>query len=245
MAELVEHLMDPRTRFDYSSVQNNTPAHVRKCIRDYVHGFFQQALSLGETGAERSRALDDSRVKRAVLHALGGWAGLESSENLPAAKTEERRVLDLTRGFFKLLMVELMPWVLYPKRWSIQYFNIDSMLTHAMLHGIGSVSIWQSLCLVLLPDSYIYMYVMYQGFGHNKGAPVKVGDSASDPLVSYAPYVMTPAAIRFCCWFCTADEYVLCSPTRVDLVLRCQWERRLGTVRRSQVLPDADSKATR
>ncbi len=148
--------------------------------------FFRRAQSLGQTPDERTRALEDSRLKRAVLHALGGWAGLAAGDELPSLNTQERRVLDLTRGYFKLLTVELMPWILQPERWSIQFFNVESQRTHAMLHGIGSVSIWQGLCLVLLPDSYVFIYVCYQGFGHNSGAPVKVGDSASDPLVTLA-----------------------------------------------------------
>lgn len=194
MGKLVNDLMAPDSayRFDYSAVQNRGPGHVRKLIKAYVERFFQRAKKLGRSPEERVRALGKEELKRALLHALGGWAGLVATDNLPSARSAERMKVDLTRGFFKLLTVELMPWVLSPSRWSIQYFDVDSMCTHAMLHGMQSVSVWQSLCLVLLPDSYVFMYIVYQGFGHNTGAPVKVGDSASDPLVRHAHF----------CWLC-------------------------------------------
>ena len=175
---------DEGARFQYHVVSEmKDPAGVREFIRVYMHSFLQDCALLGNTVAQRQEVLGSVRLKRALLVALGGWAGQVETADLPGAGTAERSQLELTRGFFKRLAVELMPWISQPQQWRIGYFDVDSMLTHVMTDGLTSVSVWQGLCMVLLPGSYIYIYVLYQGFGHNQGAPVKVGDSSSDPLV--------------------------------------------------------------
>jgi hypothetical protein len=177
-----ELLENPELRFAYwEVVRDNDPTTVRRHIRQYIHKILGRIQSAGETPSERRALLRSVRLKQSVLVALGGWAGLE--EQLPPAKSDERRTLELTRGFFKLLTVELMPWIGQPQNWRIEYFDVDGMLTHAMMEGLQSVSVWQSLCLVLLPDCYVFLYVVVPGYGHNSNAPIKVGDSGSDPVV--------------------------------------------------------------
>ena len=178
---------DEKFRFNYTEAEKSEAQGydaMSKYLKHYMQRFFQAVADAARNNDKIiGIALGNFDVKRALLVALGGWAGQLTSEELSHLCPAERRDVDLTRGCFKLLIIEIEQFLFDPSKWSIHFYDVDSRYTYAMEYGFNTVSIWQALSLVLFADNYIFVYLLVMGYGLIEDAAVKIGASASDPLV--------------------------------------------------------------
>jgi hypothetical protein len=160
---------------------------VETYIEKYMFNFFDKASGTSSRQDKRIAVLNHVTVKQAVLNALGGWAGLVPSEEIKNLNEDKRRSLRLTRGLFKLLSAELLPWITDLSKISVQYFNLRGRYTFVLEHGLDMVNVWDSLHRVLTSEQFVHFYLYRHGFGlANPQLPrlaFKAGCAGSDPMV--------------------------------------------------------------
>ena len=162
---------------------------VRAEIAGFQEKVFDEAKRLfGDNNAWQGRV----EVKRALMCALGAWAGTEVDgcsnavdHTIQAASDKEKVLAQL---YSKQLAQELMPFHLQPDKWYIGKFNIKEPYTYGMKRGYSTVCVWEKLCMIAIPGAYIHFYIVISGYGwiYPRQSCFKAGASIHNPTVSYS-----------------------------------------------------------
>jgi hypothetical protein len=158
LSKLIDFYRSPQGAFKYNDLLEvlETPSLVRMKLAHHI-GKFNSFLQHVPASSKTCLV-----VKRMAFRSIGAWTFYTPRPD--DDNTKEQTEWDLARKFFVMTFQLGLPHTIVPfDNVSVEYFDVSSMTTWAMLHGFGSVGLWELWDRAIRPGDIVTFYTNISG----------------------------------------------------------------------------------